>query len=54
MHAVIAATDALGYPLVVLLGERGRPRARRMLTELDPSQHRLYDLFNLNTHAPTR
>jgi transposase len=35
-------------------GERGRPRARRMLTEMDPTQVRLYDLFGLDEFAPTR
>jgi transposase len=35
-------------------GERGRPRARRMLTEMDPVHQRLYDLFGLGTHAPKR
>jgi transposase len=35
-------------------GDRGRPRARRMLTEMDPAQERLYDLFGLADHAPTR
>jgi transposase len=35
-------------------GERGRPRARRMLTEMDPTQRRLYDLFGLDAFAPTR
>jgi transposase len=35
-------------------GERGRPRARRMLTEMTPTQERLYDLFGLAQHAPTR
>ncbi len=33
-------------------GERGRPRARRMLTEIDPTGRRLYDLFALDTYAP--
>jgi transposase len=31
----------------------GRPRARRMLTEIDPTQQRLYDLFGLDNYAPT-
>jgi transposase len=35
-------------------GERGRPRARRMLTEIDPAQRRLYDLFGLDAYAPTQ
>jgi transposase len=45
-----------GIQETVLLyqGERGRPRARRMLTEIDPTQQRLYDLFGLDTFAPTR
>jgi transposase len=45
-----------GIQETVLLyqGERGRPRARRMLTEIDPTAQRLYDLFNLDTYAPTR
>jgi len=35
-------------------GERGRPRARRMLTEIDPRQRRLYDLFGLDAYAPAK
>jgi transposase len=30
----------------------GRPRARRMLTEIDPTQQRLYNLFGLDSYAP--
>jgi len=33
-------------------GERGRPRARRVLTEMSPGQRRLYDLFGLDAYAP--
>ena len=33
-------------------GERGRPRARRMLTEIDPTGRRLYELFGLDAYAP--
>jgi transposase len=45
-----------GIEETVLLyqGERGRPRARRMLTEMDTTQARLYDLFGLEAYAPTR
>ena len=45
-----------GIQETVLLyqGERGRPRARRMLTEIDPIQQRLYDLFGLDEYAPKR
>ena len=33
-------------------GRPGGPRARRMLTELDPAQRKLYDLFGLDVYAP--
>jgi transposase len=35
-------------------GERGRPRARRMLTEMSPTGRRLYDLFGLDHYAPAQ
>ena len=43
-----------GIQETVLLyqGQRGRPRARRMLTQADPIQTRLYDLFRLDAYAP--
>jgi transposase len=45
-----------GIQETVLLyeGARGRPRARRMLTEMDAGQQRLYDLFGLAAYAPKR
>lgn len=45
-----------GIEETVLLyqGERGRPRARRMLTEAEPAQQRLHDLFGLDAYAPAR
>ncbi len=30
----------------------GRPKARRMLTDMTPTQQRLYDLFGLDVYAP--
>lgn len=56
----ISVTELLntlaGIQETVLLyqGERGRPRARRMLTETSATQQRLYNLFNLDTYAPKR
>jgi transposase len=35
-------------------GGRGRPRARRMLTQMSPTQQRLANLFNIHQYAPTR
>jgi transposase len=45
-----------GIQETVLLyqGERGRPRARQVLTEMDPTQQRLYSLFGLDAYAPRR
>jgi transposase len=45
-----------GIQETVLLyqAERGRPRARRMITDLDHTQQRLFDLFDLHRHAPRR
>ncbi len=58
MHqSVRELLDALaGIQETVLLyqGDRGRPRARRILTEMDPAQRRLYDLFGLDAYAPAR
>ncbi|MGH9129863.1 MAG: IS1634 family transposase, partial [Acidimicrobiales bacterium] len=49
--------DSLGgieETVLLYQGERGRPRARRMLTEIDPEQRRLYDIFGLDAYAPKR
>lgn len=35
-------------------GGKGRPRARRMLTETDPTQDRLAEVFGIDRYAPTR
>jgi transposase len=46
--------NAINEITMLYPGDRGRPRARRALTELDPTQKRLYKLFDLDTYAPTR
>jgi hypothetical protein len=35
-------------------GNKGRPRARRMLTDTTPTQEQLGELFNIDRYAPTR
>lgn len=35
-------------------GGKGRPRAQRLLTDMNDTQHRLFDLFELQRYAPTR
>jgi len=39
---------------LVYRGEKGRPRVRRMLTDMDADQRRLYELFGLDAFAPKR
>jgi transposase len=48
--------ELAGVQETVLLyqGDRGRPRARRVLTEMSPTQRRLYDLFGLGAYAPKK
>src|SRR6266540_1478996 len=49
--------ELAGIQETVLLyhdGGKGRPRARRMLTEMSPTQQRLADLFDLHRYTPTR
>ena len=45
-----------GIQETVLLyqGERGRPRARRMLTEKDATQNCLHGIFGLDAYAPAQ
>jgi transposase len=35
-------------------GGKGRPRAQRLLTDMNHTQRRLFDLFELHRYAPTR
>ncbi len=35
-------------------GNKGRPRAQRILTDITPTQQRLFDLFGLDNYAPRR
>jgi hypothetical protein len=50
-------TTLAGIEETVLLyptGTKGRPRARRILTDTNPTQKQLSDLFGLDTYAPQR
>jgi hypothetical protein len=54
--SVRALLDELsGTEETVLLhhdGGKGRPRAQRLLTDMNPTQHKLHDLVGLATHRP--
>jgi hypothetical protein len=50
-------TNLAGIQETVLLyptGDKGRPRAQRILTDTNPTQARLFDLFYLDKYAPRR
>jgi hypothetical protein len=54
VRVLLSHLGGIEETVMLYQGERGRPRARRMLTEMDPMQTRLYDLFGLDEFAPTR
>ncbi len=54
VRTLIETLAGIQETMLLYQGERGRPRARRMLTEMDPSQRRLYHLFGLDAYAPTQ
>jgi transposase len=45
---------AIQETVLLYQAERGRPRARRMITDTDATGQRLYDLFDLDLYAPRR
>ena len=54
VRRLLSTLGAIEETVLLYQGERGRPRARRILTEMDPIQQRLYDLFGLDEYAPRR
>lgn len=49
---LLARLAGIQETVLLYQGDRGRPRAQRMLTEQDPTQRRLYKLFGLDNYAP--
>jgi transposase len=52
VRELLSTLAGIEESVMLFQGERGRPRARRMLTEMDPAQARLYALFGLDAYAP--
>jgi transposase len=50
----LSVRELLGETVLLYQGERGRPRAHRMLTETTPAQDKLAGIFGLARHAPRR
>jgi hypothetical protein len=54
VRELVGTLSGIEETVLLYEGQRGRPRARRMLTEMDSDQKRLYDLFGLDAYAPSR
>ncbi len=54
VRELLGQLSGIEETLLLYQGDRGRPRARRMLTEMNPTNRRLYDLFGLEAYAPRR
>ncbi len=54
VRALLAELAGISETALLYPGDRGRPKAHRMLTETTPAQDKLSDIFSLNRYAPRR
>jgi transposase len=54
VRELLATLAGIQETVLLYQGQRGRPRARHVLTEMNPTQRRLHDLFGLDAYAPQR
>src|ERR1019366_5335722 len=54
VRRLLSTLGEIEETVLLYQAERGRPRAWRMLTVMDPMQQRLYDVFGLDKYAPRR
>jgi transposase len=54
VRELLATLAGIQETVLLYQGERGRPRARHVLTKMNPVQQRLFDLFGLEAYAPRR
>ena len=54
VRELLATLADIQETVLLYQADRGRPRARRMITDLEPTQKRLYDIFDLDRYAPRR
>ncbi|CAN5800752.1 transposase [soil metagenome] len=52
VRELLATLAGIEETVLVYPSTGGRPKARRMLTDLNPTQQRLYDIFDLDRYAP--
>ena len=54
VREMLAALAGIQETVLIYPSEKGRPRAKRLLTDQDPTQRRLHTLFDLERYAPRR
>ena len=52
VRALLDELAGIGETVLLYQGEKGGPRARRMLTETSPTQDALVEVFHLPRYAP--
>jgi transposase len=52
VRELLRTLAGIGETVMLYPSTGGRPRARRILTDRDPAQRHLFDLFGLGTYAP--
>ena len=52
VRALLAELAGIGETVLLYQRERGRPKARRMLTEQGRQQQQLHEIFGLSRYAP--
>ncbi len=53
VRGLLAELAGIQETVLIYPSTGGRPKARRMLTDMDPTQQRLNNLFDLGCYAPT-
>ena len=51
VQELLDTLDGIEETVMIYPSTGGRPKARRMLTDMAPTQQRLYDLFDLAAYA---
>ncbi len=52
VRELLDTLEGIQETVMVYPSTGGRPKARRMLTDMTPTQQRVYDLFGLDAYAP--
>jgi transposase len=53
VRELLHSLAGIGETVMIYPSTGGRPKARRMLTDRDPTQQHLFDLFDLGVYAPS-